>query len=87
MPLQSSEVVFGAWNAHTKYCRYCLDALRRLKVVRFATFFAAACMAIVRPFGAVGTLAASMGLAGVGFGLNKAIGMFYRYEFSHAHND
>ena len=89
MPDSSNEVVFDVWNGHTKYCRYCQDALRRLKKVRFASLFAAACMAVVRPakLGVKGSLASTLALAGVGLLVNKLIGMFYRYEFSHSHND
>ena len=89
MPAASNDVVFDVWNGHTKYCKYCQDALRRLKKVRFAAFFASACLAVVRPvkLGVAGNLAGSMGLAGFGLIMNKLIGMFYRYEFSHAHND
>jgi hypothetical protein len=63
--------------------------LRRLKKVRFASLFAAACMAVLRPerLGAKGSLASTLALAGIGLLVNKLIGMFYRYEFSHAHND
>jgi hypothetical protein len=89
MPQASNDVVFDVWNGHTKYCKYCQDALRRLKKVRFASIFAAACMAVVRPakLGVLGNLATTLGLAGVGLIVNKLIGMFYRYEYSHAHND
>lgn len=89
MPESSNEVVFDVWNGHTKYCKYCQDALRRLKKVRFASYFAAACMAVVRPakLGVKGSLASTLALAGIGLLVNKLIGMFYRYEFSHSHND
>jgi Pheophorbide a oxygenase len=87
MPPASNNVVFDVWNGHTKYCRYCQDALRRLQRVRFASLTAAACLAVVRPLGVVGNLVSTLGLAGLGLLVNKLIGMFYRYEFSHAHND
>jgi phenylpropionate dioxygenase-like ring-hydroxylating dioxygenase large terminal subunit len=87
MPASSNEVVFDVWNAHTKYCRYCQDALKRLKVARLVSYMTAAVMAITRPWGMYGTLVSSFTLAGIGLLLNKLIGMFYRYEFSHAHND
>jgi hypothetical protein len=89
MPAPSNEIVFDVWNGHTKYCKYCQDALRRLKKIRLASFVAATCMAVVRPakLQVVGNLAATLFLAGTGMMLNKLIGMFYRYETSHAHND
>jgi phenylpropionate dioxygenase-like ring-hydroxylating dioxygenase large terminal subunit len=87
MPTASSDVVFDAWNAHTKYCQYCQVALKRLKAVRMVTFIAASSIAITRPSNAFRALVSSLGLAGIGLLLNKLIGMFYRYECSHAHND
>lgn len=87
MPPASSDVVFDVWNAHTKYCRYCQVALKQLKVARMAFFVAAASFAITRPLGAISTLASSFVFAGIGLLLNKLIGTFYKYEFSHAQND
>eukprot|EP00977_Amphora_coffeiformis_P028036 scaffold34685_cov183-Amphora_coffeaeformis.AAC.16 len=87
MPAASNEVVFDVWNGHTKYCRYCQVALRRLKKARFASFVVATVLGTLRPWGRIGSLVATLFTAGVGLGLHKLIGMFYRYEFSHAHND
>jgi phenylpropionate dioxygenase-like ring-hydroxylating dioxygenase large terminal subunit len=87
MPPASSSVVFDVWNSHTKYCRYCQVALKRLQRVRLATLAAAACLAIVRPWGVTATLLSSVGLASIGLGVNKLLGLFYRYEYSHAEND
>jgi phenylpropionate dioxygenase-like ring-hydroxylating dioxygenase large terminal subunit len=87
MPPASSDIVFDVWNAHTKYCHYCQVALKRLKVARMMSFVISASFAITRPFGAIGTLIVSFGLAGIGLILHKLIGMFYRYEYSHADND
>jgi phenylpropionate dioxygenase-like ring-hydroxylating dioxygenase large terminal subunit len=87
MPPASSSVVFDVWNSHTKHCHYCQVALKRLRRVRLATLAAAACLAILRPWSATTTLLSSLGLASIGLGVNKLIGMFHRYEFSHAHND
>jgi hypothetical protein len=58
-----------------------------LKTARMVSFIAAASLAITRPLSSIGTLISSFGLAGLGLLLNKLIGMFYRYEYSHAHND
>jgi hypothetical protein len=90
MPALSSQVVFDVWNGHTKHCRYCLTALRRLKTARLVAFTASTIWAILRPrlLGSrLGAVAATLGLAGVGLALHKLIGMFYRYELSHAEND
>ena len=87
MPDASNEIVFDVWNAHTKYCKYCQDALRRIKNVRFAAFFMSAAVGVIRPLGMVGNLLSTFGLAGVGILLHKVVGMFYRFEFSHARND
>mmetsp|Transcript_19169 Transcript_19169/g.47385 ORF Transcript_19169/g.47385 Transcript_19169/m.47385 type:complete len:550 (+) Transcript_19169:131-1780(+) len=87
MPESSTDVVFDVWNGHTKHCKYCLDALRRLKKARAVSVFVAACVGVLRPFGKVPSLLATLGLGGTGWLLHKLIGMFYRYEFSHAEND
>lgn len=42
IPAPSSQVVFDVWNGHTKHCRYCLTALRRLKTARLVAFTASA---------------------------------------------
>jgi hypothetical protein len=34
-----------------------------------------------------GRVAISLGLTGLGYGIHKLIGLFYVYEFEHAHND
>jgi hypothetical protein len=89
MPPANSDTVFDVFNSHTKYCKYCQDALRRLKRARMASFIAASIVGILRPpqLNTVGSLLATALFGGVGLTLNKLIGMFYRYEFSHAHND
>ena len=88
MPEADSEVVFDVYNSHTKYCRMCQTALARLKKVRFAAFAASACLAALRPANKVAaSFAGALLLSGVGLALNKIIGAFYRYEFSHSHND
>jgi hypothetical protein len=76
MPPVSSEVVSDVWNGHTKYRKYCQDALRRLKKVRFASLFAAACLAVVRPLGVVGNLVLTHGLVGFALLVNTLIEMF-----------
>ena len=88
MPEANNDVVFDVWNSHTKYCKVCQDALANCKKFRFAAFFTAAFVGVVRPFRSVFANAGSTLLtACVGLLLNKVVGMFYRYEFSHSHND
>jgi len=88
MPATDKEVVFDVYNAHTKHCKNCQVALKNLKKIRFASFFFAVLMATVRPkkLGVVGSTVATILFSGIGGMLNKLIGMFYRYEFSHADN-
>ena len=88
MPPANNEVVFDVWNSHTKNCKYCLTALRRLKRVRAMAFLASAMVAAIRPkvLGVVGSTMSALGFSGLGFVLSKLIKMFYRYEFSHADN-
>jgi len=76
------------WNSHTKNCKYCLAALGRIKALRKATFLASALVATIRPkfLGIAGSTFAALGLSGLGLALSKLIGMFYRFEFSHAEN-
>lgn len=88
MPPADNEVVFNQWEGHTKYCKICQTALANLKKARFASFFASACLAVLRPTQSkIFQLTSVFLSAGIGLVLNKLIGMFYRYEFSHAHND
>jgi hypothetical protein len=88
MPQSSNEVVFDVYNSHTRNCCYCLKALSNLKKARFASFFAAALIGVIRPskLGIVGTTAGSLGFSLLGGVIHKLIGLFYRYEFSHADN-
>lgn len=87
MPSADNNVVFDVWNSHTKYCKYCQGALKNLKKARFAAFFVSTCLAVLRPFSAAaGNLLSTLFTAGLGLALSKLIGLFYRYEFSHAHN-
>ena len=88
MPGPDNEVVFDVWNGHTKHCRYCLTALRRLKKARFAAFAVAGFLAAFRPANAKAmSMVGAAASAGLGLVLNKLVGMFYRFEFSHGKND
>ena len=87
MPEANRDAVFDVWNAHTKYCNVCLTALKNLKRARSVAFFVAACLTILRPASKSFSLVGALASAGIGLGLSKLIGLFYRYEFNHAHND
>ena len=88
MPPVDDELVFNQWESHTKYCVICQNALANLKKARFIAFFAATCLTILRPTEMeIVHLASVLIAVGIGLAFNKLIGMFYRNEFSHAHND
>lgn len=81
----AADDVYDMWDAHTKHCRYCLDAYGRLEMVRGAAA-AAFIGGVALPDGperAPAVLAA----AAAGLGANWIMGLFRRYEFSHADND
>ncbi|KAL7565285.1 hypothetical protein ACA910_014576 [Epithemia clementina (nom. ined.)] len=88
MPEANPDVCFDQWHSHTSKCRYCLGALAGLRKARIAAFVLTAILGVGQPFpkkalNLVGTLAA----AGVGFGINKVIGFFYKQPYSHSQND
>jgi len=88
MPPVDPNVCFDQYQSHTAKCQICQTALRRLKTVRLASFFVATCWAVLRPLNKqLLNLATVLLSAGFGLVLNKLIGMFYKYEFSHSHND
>lgn len=87
MPEPNNEVVFDVWNSHTKHCAICQRALKNIKRARFASFLVATCLAVWRPSNQVVNMASVLASAGLGVALHKLAGLFYRYEFSHAHND
>ena len=88
MPPVDNNVVFDVWNSHTKHCKYCLGALRNIRRIRAMSFLASAMVASLRPriLGVLGSTAVAAGLAGVGLAMTKLIGLFYKFEFSHADN-
>lgn len=47
MPAANNDVVFDVWNSHTKHCKYCLTALKRLKVARTLAFLTSALVATI----------------------------------------
>lgn len=87
MPPVDKAVVFDQWNSHTKHCQYCLGALKNLKRLRGALFMLATTLGVLRPLGRVGSLASVLATTGLGVLTHKLIGRFYKYEYSHAHND
>ncbi|GKZ00767.1 hypothetical protein MPSEU_001028500 [Mayamaea pseudoterrestris] len=88
MPEWNRDIVFDVWNAHTKHCAVCQRALKNIKRARFTSFVAAACLAVLRPAASKAlNLAGVVATAGLGLALSKLVGIFYKYEFEHAHND
>lgn len=88
MPEASNQVVFDVcWNAHTKHCKYCQDAERRIRKVRIASFILAAFFGVLRPIGRIPSTVATLAFTGLGYGLYKLGGLFHKYEFSHSKND
>jgi hypothetical protein len=82
------EICFDQFKSHTSKCKTCQTALGNLKKARLVAFFISTCVAVLRPAPQKAVnLAAVLMTAGAGFGINKFIGMFHRYEFSHSHND
>ena len=69
MPVANNDVVFDVWSSHTKHCKVCLAALKRLKVARTLAFLAAGLIATIRPklLGIVGSTCSALGLSGLGF--------------------
>ena len=83
-------MVFDAWNSHTKHCWDFMKLPHRALHVygtwtRTMSFLA---IASLRPriLGVLGSTAVAAGLAGVGLAMTKLIGLFYKFEFSHADN-
>jgi hypothetical protein len=87
MPGADNELAFDQWNGHTKHCHICQSALANLKKARLAAFSVATCLAVIRPSVKVLNLFSVLVSAGMGLALNKLIVLFYRFEFSHGHND
>jgi phenylpropionate dioxygenase-like ring-hydroxylating dioxygenase large terminal subunit len=87
MPPADNQVVFDVYHGHTQYCQYCQTALKNLKKVRLAAGIVATSIATLRPFGSRGSLVATLLTAAVGLVVHKLMGLFYKFEFSHAHND
>ena len=88
LPPVDTDICFDQYKSHTSKCKVCQTALANLKKGRLAAFAVSVCLAVLRPapkniFNLFGVLTT----AGIGLGINKLIGMFYRYEFSHGHND
>ena len=80
--LVCAKALFLVFHGHQSACELSLWSL-------FATFLTSVCIGVIRPFKSsmIANLMSTLLTAGVGLLLNKLIGLFYRYEFSHAHND
>jgi phenylpropionate dioxygenase-like ring-hydroxylating dioxygenase large terminal subunit len=87
LPPADNRVVFDVYQGHTQHCRYCQTALSNLKKLRLASGIVATSIATLRPFGKMGSLVSTLLAAAVGLLVHKLIGLFYKFEFSHAYND
>ena len=86
LPPRGSEDLYDMYDAHTKHCSHCQGALRNLNAAKYASVGLVVASALWVPDGAERT-AAVLGGCAVGAALQFVIGLFYRYEFSHADND
>ncbi|EKX51208.1 hypothetical protein GUITHDRAFT_159336 [Guillardia theta CCMP2712] len=77
--------LFDVYNAHTKNCKVCQDAVQNLKLAR--GLFVGLSLASVALSHGVVALSSSLSCALVALALHKLIGLFYVYEFEHANND
>jgi phenylpropionate dioxygenase-like ring-hydroxylating dioxygenase large terminal subunit len=85
---QDKRVLFDVWHTHTVNCQYCQTALRRLRWARAGSYGLALSHQtdlISLSFGA--RILIALGLTALGYAIHKLIGLFYVYEFEHAHND
>ena len=85
LPDRGSEDIFDMWDAHTKHCAHCTAAYANIRAARdvaAGTFVAAALL----PDGAARAPLA-IAAAALAFGLDRAMGLFRRYEFDHSTND
>ena len=71
------------WHAHTKHCRYCLDAHRNVQRAKRACVAAFVASAALLPHGAARAVTA-IGAALMAAALHKLAGLFHRYEYSHS---
>ena len=88
LPPVDEDICFDQFKSHTSKCKACSRALVNLKKGRLAAFAVSACLAVLRPARRnLLNLTGVLLTAGLGLAINKLIGMFYRYEFSHSKND
>ena len=74
------------WDAHTANCQYCQDAHRRFLWLRNGGLAVGATAVVALPT-AEERAAALVAAAALAAALQFVIGLFRRYEFSHAEND
>jgi len=77
--------LFDVYNAHTKDCKVCQDAVKNLKIAR-NVFLGLTFVPVALSHGLV-ALSSSLFFGLVALGLHKFIKLFYVYEFEHAYND
>jgi phenylpropionate dioxygenase-like ring-hydroxylating dioxygenase large terminal subunit len=93
--------LFDVWHTHTAHCQYCQTALKRLQWARVGSYGLAIAILVLavllesRSIGQtdlislafVARVSIALGLTALGYGIHRLIGLFYVYEFEHAHND
>ena len=93
--------VWNTHTVNCQYCQTALKRLRWARAGSYGLAIAVLAIAILLEsqsiaqshqielisIAFVGRVAISLGLTGVGYGIHKLIGLFYVYEFEHAHND
>ena len=81
----NKDVLFDVYNAHTKNCAICMEALKNLKMAR-NSLFAASFFTIGLNHGPPAVAGGAL-LATIGILIHKLTSLFYKYEFEHAFND
>jgi phenylpropionate dioxygenase-like ring-hydroxylating dioxygenase large terminal subunit len=93
--------VWSTHTQHCQYCQAALQRLKLARFGSFGLAVVLLAWAILTDaqsialgqqtglisIGLMGWMALSLGMGAIGFGIHKLIGLFYVYEFEHAHND
>jgi len=73
---------------HNPFAIVLQAALKNIRMARIGAFAASALCVLLRPqIGLAAAMGGGAAAAGVGTGLGELIGLFYKYEFSHADNN
>ena len=85
LPPRGSEDIFDMWDAHTSHCSHCLDAYRNFGIARDVAAGAVVVAALLPD--AAPRLPVGLAAAALALGIDRFMGLFRRYEFSHHDND